>query len=392
MFNSISVRHVGIAALLWNAVAAVAADLPLQPGCEVSPQRASIAVPGQATAQPFPAAQLQVNTPVEPIVFRSGGKNYVIYELHLQSFTSEPLILRGIDVMEGDKPVAGLTEASLSAVLHAPGIDSGSDKRTRLEARQSVVAFLCLAFDAGTPVPGKLRHRVHVDSSYVDGPVINVHRTAPHVLGRPLTGTDWVPRNGPHIGSHHRMGLWVTDGRAQISRRYAIDWRIIKDGALFSGDARDVRSYYAYGKQVLAVADGTIVVAKDGFPDNIPRTPAGFETAVPITMDSVAGNTVVIKLSNGQFASYSHLQADSVRVKAGDRVKRGQLLGKVGNSGDSRWPHLHFQVTTTPEIMNSEGLPFVIDRFRMKSADGNWEARTREFPWGETVAIDFGAD
>lgn len=402
MFIRIPSRHLGIAALLWNtfagasALAVPVADMPLPPGCESARHRASVAPAGKAPEPAFPAPQLRISTPVEPALFPSGERNYLIYELHLQSFTSDALTLRGIDVIDADgttdTPITEFKDALLSAVLNAPGIDSGSDKRTRLEARQGVVAFLCLAFDADAKVPGKLRHRVHLDSSAVDGPVVSTLRTTLPVLGRPLAGTGWAPRNGPHIGSHHRMGLWVTDGRAQISRRFAIDWRIFKDGAIFTGDARDVRSYFAHGKQVLSVANGTVVFAKDGFPDNIPRTAAGFETAIPITMESVAGNTVVIKLSNGQFASYSHLQPGSVRVKTGDRVKRGQLLAKVGNSGDSRWPHLHFQVTTTPEIMNSEGVPFVIDRFRMKLVDGDWETRTREFPWGEAVAIDFGPE
>jgi hypothetical protein len=76
--------------------------------------------------------------------------------------------------------------------------------------------------------------------------------------------------------------------------------------------------------------------------------------------------------------------------KVGDRVKRGQELGRIGNSGDSRWPHLHFQLTSTPSLMGSEGMPFVLDQFRAKDAGGSWEPRRAEFPWGDDVAIDFG--
>lgn len=140
---------------------------------------------------------------------------------------------------------------------------------------------------------------------------------------------------------------------------------------------------------MLAVADGEIVQARDGMPDNIPRTPAGFTPAVPISMENVAGNVVTIALGNGQFAQYAHLQPGSVQVKTGQRVRRGQLLGRVGNSGDARVPHLHFQVASNPDILASEGLPFLFDQYRLKVAENAWEARAREYPIGDGV-IDFG--
>jgi murein DD-endopeptidase MepM/ murein hydrolase activator NlpD len=142
---------------------------------------------------------------------------------------------------------------------------------------------------------------------------------------------------------------------------------------------------------VLAVADGRVVAARDGFPDNIPKTEAGFEPALPVTLATVGGNQVVIDLGNGQFAAYYHLQPGSVRVKAGDRVSRGQLLARVGNSGDARWPHLHFQVTDKADVMASEGLPHLFDSYRTKAANQPWETRTREYPMGDVV-VDFGPD
>lgn len=160
---------------------------------------------------------------------------------------------------------------------------------------------------------------------------------------------------------------------------------------MYSGDARDVRSYYSYGEKIFAVADATVVSAKDGLPDNIPRTAAGFNTAVPITMENVAGNAIVLDLGDGQFAYYAHMKPGSVRVKGGDRVKRGQWLGQIGNSGDARWPHLHFQVTAGPDILASEGLPFLIDRYRTPGEDGTWQLRSREYPIGD-IAVEFGAD
>jgi murein DD-endopeptidase MepM/ murein hydrolase activator NlpD len=153
------------------------------------------------------------------------------------------------------------------------------------------------------------------------------------------------------------------------------------DGTLFSGDPLDNRSYYAYGKSVLAVADATVVTTRDGIPDNVPRHNGQFHAAVPISMETVAGNNITLDLGGGQFAHYIHLQPGSLRVKAGDRVRRGQVLARIGDSGDARGPHLHFQVSTSVSALASEGVPYVIDKYCVaKQAGGITEERRRELP------------
>jgi murein DD-endopeptidase MepM/ murein hydrolase activator NlpD len=338
--------------------------------------------------------QLQIRTPLEPTVMRSGVHAYLLYELHLQNFSTETMNLHGIEVRDAARPAAPplavLDEVQLLARLRQATIGEDPPGIARLGAGQGVVAYLCLAFDAKRQVPATLRHRVLLDTGFADGPAIGTRTTPLTVLGRPLTGTGWTPANNPSLESHHRMGLWVVDGRAQISRRYAIDWKKFDDaGAAFHGDPKDVHAYYAYGQQVLAVADGTVAAARDGFPDNVPKTEAGFETAVPITLDSVGGNHVIIDLGHGQFAAYFHLQPGSVQLKPGQRVRRGQPIARIGNSGDARWPHLHFQLSDAPDAMASEGLPFVFEHYRSRSAGAGWEARAREYPMGDAV-VDFG--
>jgi murein DD-endopeptidase MepM/ murein hydrolase activator NlpD len=191
------------------------------------------------------------------------------------------------------------------------------------------------------------------------------------VLGPPVEGANWLAADGPSNDqdNHHRRGIFI-DSWAVISRRYAIDWKQIKNGAPFSGDPQDMRFYYAYGRAVLAVADGRVVTARDGLPDNVPGHGESFHPAVPITIETVAGNTITLDLGGGQFAYYMQLQPGSLRVKAGDRVRRGQVLARIGSSGDAREPHLHFEVTTSSKPLAGEGVPYVIDRYRCKSASG----------------------
>lgn len=186
--------------------------------------------------------------------------------------------------------------------------------------------------------------------------------------------------------SHHRFGLIMIDGTPRLARRYAIDWKRQLAGATFSGDPADARSYHCHGHAVTAVADAVVAHAADGFPDNVPRTAAGFSPARPVSLETIAGNTVVLDLGGGQYAHYAHLKL-GVRVRPGDRVRRGQLLGHIGNSGDSREPHLHFQLSDGPDVLAGEGLPYVLDDFLVHTADGR-QHRRGELPLGG-ARIDF---
>lgn len=150
-------------------------------------------------------------------------------------------------------------------------------------------------------------------------------------------------------------------GRFLVPQRYAIDFvRVNEEGELHQGEPKQNRSYVCYGAEALAVADAEVSDTRDGIPEN---EPASDKLAIVPTLDTVAGNRVVLNLGNGRFAHYAHLQPGSLRVRKGERVRRGQVLGLVGNSGNSNAPHLHFQVSASPEILKGDGLPYVFDLF-----------------------------
>jgi hypothetical protein len=364
-------------------------------GCIVSGRGEGTNPPPTEATAAFPPPQLQVFTPYAPTYFPSGGRQYLIYELHIQNFSEASMDIMGIDVINAssasNERVISIQPHELRSMLQPVGAAPQPKDTThgyRLDEGRTVLAFLCLAFDGNTPLPSMISHRVFLSNAIASGPDIHAAQGPLPVLSAPVAGTDWTAADGPSNESHHRLGLFVAGGAAQISRRYAIDWKQIKNGSSFSGDPRDVHAYHAYGRDVLAVADAVVVGIKDGLPDNIPRTPAGFSTAVPITMETVAGNSVILDLGNGQFAYYAHLKAGSLRVKKGDHVKRGQLLASIGNSGDAREPHLHFQLETGTDILHSEGMPYVIDHYKVKTEHG-WDERSGELPV-RGMLIDFG--
>jgi murein DD-endopeptidase MepM/ murein hydrolase activator NlpD len=111
------------------------------------------------------------------------------------------------------------------------------------------------------------------------------------------------------------------------------------------------------------VADATVASVVDGVPENTPQASGEIKLALPVSRRTNAGNQVSLDLGNGQYAFYAHLQPGSLRVRAGDRVRRGQVLGLVGNSGNSVGPHLHFHVGDRDSLNGCEGVPFVFEAF-----------------------------
>jgi murein DD-endopeptidase MepM/ murein hydrolase activator NlpD len=102
-------------------------------------------------------------------------------------------------------------------------------------------------------------------------------------------------------------------------------------------------------------------VAIDGRPESVPGAlPAG------LTAEAAAGNHVIIDMGNGHYAMYAHLATGTLKVKVGDTVTRGQVLGLLGNTGNSDSPHLHFQVMDRPSALDANGLPFVFDEMEFE--------------------------
>lgn len=337
--------------------------------------------------------QLEMRVPFEPTAFPSGEKSYLMYELYLTNYGSSAHTFSRLEVLDADAgeaaPIASFDAEQLAAMVQPIGDISGKNKLT-LGGGQSAIVFISIATGRKAHFPRRVVHRIRMGDTALEGAGIATHHTTLHLFGPPLEGANWLAADGPSNDedNHHRRGVLVMDGSPVDSRRYAIDWKQMQNGASFSGDARDVHSYYSYGNAVLAVADGRVITSKDGLPDNIPGHGEAFHPAVPITLETVAGNTITLDLGGGQFAYYMHLQPGSLRVKAGDHVRRGQLLARVGASGDAREPHLHFEVTTSPRLIRGEGVPYLIARYR-SSSKGTQEEHTHDLPLDNEV-IDFG--
>jgi Peptidase family M23 len=340
------------------------------------------AADGQAkhTLPPWPI-QLDMHAPFAPTAFSSDGRTHLIYELHLTNFSGGLLTLRQIDVDDADAkgaaPLVSFREKQLDPLLQPYGagqLGDGGAQRAKMNRRQiepgtTAIVFMEIEFDRNAHIPARLTHHLVLKDGFVDGAEVGTHGSELKTLSPPLQGSGWLASDGPgnSEGNHHRRGIFIVDGKAVISRRYAIDWMQVQGGKTFSGNPRDKRSYFAYGKSVLAVADGKVVGVLDGLPENVPGHNEDYHPAVPITVQNVIGNRIILDLGSGQYAYYCHLQPGSLRVKVGDAVRSGQVLAKVGDSGDAREPHLHFEITTSPKVLAGEGVPYELDHYSVET-------------------------
>lgn len=132
------------------------------------------------------------------------------------------------------------------------------------------------------------------------------------------------------------------------SQRYAYDFIQRKDGYSYKGDPLKNESYYAFGQPLYVPADGKVVSVLSNIPDNEPV--GKMNPKVP------AGNEIVIAHSNGEYSVIGHMKKGSALVKVGDRVKTGDKLGLVGNSGNSSEAHLHYQVSDGADLFKSKAI------------------------------------
>jgi murein DD-endopeptidase MepM/ murein hydrolase activator NlpD len=156
---------------------------------------------------------------------------------------------------------------------------------------------------------------------------------APVAIDPPLAG-EWETVAGGRstLLSHHYSAPYVRD---------ALDFVQLVDGRGYQGDPKRAESWYGFGEPVLAPAEGTVVSVSDIHPDE----PIGKSGLTPSY-----GNHVLLQIGEHRYAVMAHLKQGSARVSEGERVRLGQQIGAVGDSGDSLWPHLHIHVQEGPDL------------------------------------------
>ena len=325
-----------------------------------------------------------------PIPFNgSDGRTHLVYELWITNFSSGDATVEQVAVAGDGTILATLDAAAIAARLQPAG---RRDASATLSSGATSLLFVHLTLPTDAPVPARLAHQVraHIDAAPPDvqemtlnGGDVTVDRRPVVVIGPPLHGARFVAADSCCDATRHTRAALPVDGHVRIAQRFAVDWEQLDDAQrIYAGPREQLTSYTIFGHEAVAVADARVVATRDGLPEQVPgKFPEG------IALADADGNAVVLDLGGGRFALYAHLQPDSLRVRPGDTVKRGQTIGLVGNSGNSVAPHLHFHVMDSPSPLDSNGMPYEIDAFELTGASPGTAAFDHAEESGEPLAI-----
>lgn len=313
----------------------------------------------------------------------SDGRRHLVYELRIGNTTASGLALDKVEVLDepSGKLLLNLDRAGLAKRFSIGG-RRGSESAD-LGVGQFGVLFLHVALEPGD-LPRAVAHRISLrlvqpgidfSATVARAPVVDRPQV---VLGPPLLGAGYVAADGCCDSIRHVRALLALNGHFTLAQRFAIDWeQIDSENRVVKGDTQALSNYVIYGREVLAVADGTVVSSRNDLPEQVPGAlPQG------MAIDQADGNFVVLDVGGGNYVLYAHMQPGSVTVKAGAKVKRGDLLGKVGNTGNTQAPHLHLHVMDGPSPLASNGLPYVFDSAKLTATD---KAGTADFDKAEAT-------
>jgi hypothetical protein len=323
----------------------------------------------------------EIDVPEPPATVGTEGAALLVYELHLTNFSATPKTVRLVRVLAGSNPVGEFQGAALWHRVALLGGSAPQGQDVVVEPGRRGIIFLELAVP-GAEVPATLCHEVvystagEGNDSPLRGPCVTVKTAAPQPFAPPLRGGPWVAVHDPNWTRGHRRVFYTVAGKAHIPARFAVDFvRLDAAGHTTGGDPDRVADTQGYGDDVLAVADARVAGVRNDMSE-----PLLISDRRPHEIAEDAGNFVALRLHDGRYAFYEHLKPGSIRVKQGEAVVRGEVIGSLGFSGESTGPHLHFHVADGPDTLDAEGLPFSIDRFRLLGRYENIDTLGRE-PW-----------
>ncbi|HZD67234.1 MAG TPA: M23 family metallopeptidase [Acidimicrobiales bacterium] len=304
------------------------------------------------------------------VVLGDDGMDHVEYDLLVVSVFGEPVTLTNVAVIDpAGKLLTRIDGNELAAATQNLYTRAASPV---IPPSAAVSVDVDMTLRPGT-VPQWVTHRIAyttpagspnapiIGATMIDGPSVVINHRPAIVIKPPLQGNGWLATTAcckPNV--HRDLRLAIDGNRIETGETFAVDWARIKGNSLYAGNGSMNEQFYSFGANVLAVADGTVVFTQNGKPNSLP-----YAAAMPNDRSDYGGNTVMIRIAPKIFAVYEHLQPGSLTVKVGDVVKAGATIAKLGNSGPSEGPHLHFELLNQPDIFAGRSLPFVIDRYTL---------------------------
>lgn len=182
----------------------------------------------------------------------------------------------------------------------------------------------------------------------------------PKSLGIPILERNTTFMSLPFNGEWFVYWGGVTEAQnyhvREVTQQYAYDILKVKDGASHDGNPLLNESYFAYGEDIIAPCDARVVTVIDDVPDNIPG-----ET----NEQQLTGNTIVLQTDRDEYVLLAHLMKGSIFVEEGQDIRKGEILAKCGNSGNSTEAHLHISLQNAADMEDSIGAKLYFDRLKV---------------------------
>jgi hypothetical protein len=324
----------------------------------------------QATNTQAQAADITSVVPVDPLAgFSPTGRNLITDAQGRDVAGKVRLFSVSPDTLPDEDPEPAESALPFSA---------------RVPAGNAGLMFFDVTYTDPAQIPRLLAHAITLASPSSSPPGLTnpvpVGCRPLAILHPPLVGHGWTAFSGCcTYAAYHRDSIPPVNGALEAGQQFAIDYEQLgPNGTCCNGPVQALTSWWGYDTPVLAAAPGVVVAVVDGMPD---QQPVG--TVSPLPIADLGGNRVIEDIGDGQYVLYAHLRPGTVpaSVRKGARLNAGDLIGHVGNSGNSGAPHLHFQVMDSPEGADATGLPFVFDS----------QALEGSVPEGAEASLDQGA-
>ena len=337
-------------------------------------------------ATPFAVGRAQVPENMTPLLLAvqdapvpfmgSDGQIHLVYELGMTNFSSAEIAVEKVEVVSDGSVLQTLDTTAVAGRLQPAGLREAAGT---LAKSTHGLLFLNLALAPGSKIPSQLSHRVALRVSAAppgqqelseSGGATMVDKRSVALIGPPLRGERYIAADSCCDATRHQRAALPVNGRVWLAQRYAVDWEQMDgSGHIYTGRREKLESYAIFGQPALAVANALVVSVIDGEPE---QTPGSYPRN--ISLDKADGNSIILELGEKRYALYAHLQPGSIKVHRGEKVHPGQVMGLVGDTGNSVVPHLHFQVMDGPSSLSSNGLPYEISNFEMTGKSHGTEA------------------
>lgn len=300
---------------------------------------------------------------------QANNNTHLFYELNVLNNFKAPLDLKKVEIFnvsEPELPIAIFDSIYINENFERPGLKIENDLNL-ISANQFGILNLNLEFKDNKTIPKKIFHKLHFKVEKGNGEsimypmettIIDIPNKTNLTLGLPFNKKGkWL-----YESEGHKNSRFLAEGRATYPQRFAVDWIFVdKNGEFAKSNIKENENWHTYGLEIVSVADGVVVDIKDEIIENEPLSE---EMAVRITRETIGGNYVIIDIGNDLYTFYGHLIPNSLKVSIGDKVKKGQVIGLLGNSGNSDLPHLHFHLESKSNVFfGGEGMPYHIKEF-----------------------------